>query len=120
MAKILIADDSDMMRKIAKMTLEKAGHAVIEASDGQQAVDLTKSELPQIVLLDAEMPEKDGWEACKEIKSNPQTANIPVLMCTGHDLSEEPELLQDAGASGYISKPYNPAQMLQKISEVLV
>ena len=62
-AKILIADDSDMMRKIAKMIMEKAGHTVIEAHDGNEAVALAKNELPNLVLLDAEMPEMDGRHA---------------------------------------------------------
>ena len=119
MSKILIADDADLMRKIAKMSLEKGGHQVIEASDGLQAVELAKSEKPDLVLLDAEMPEMDGWEASKAIKSDPSTSSIPVLMCTGHDLTGEEDQLADAGASGFIPKPYNPAAMLEKIKEVL-
>jgi CheY-like chemotaxis protein len=119
MAKILIAEDSDMMRKIAKMSVEKGGHQVIEATNGAEAVDLAEKELPQLILLDAEMPEMDGWEACKKIKSSAQTANIPVIMCTGHDLSEEPEQLKEAGATDYIIKPYNPAQMIEKIKTIL-
>ncbi len=118
-AKILIADDSDMMRKIAKMIMEKAGHTVIEAHDGNEAVALAKNELPNLVLLDAEMPEMDGWEACKAIKADPATAQIPVLMCTGHDLSQEPEELTAIGASGYITKPYQAQQMQAKVAEVL-
>ena len=119
MAKILIADDSDMMLKIAKMSLEKAGHQVTGVSNGKEALDATTAQMPDIVLLDAEMPEMDGWEACKAIKANPATAAIPVLMCTGHDLSDDPELLTQSGANGYISKPYNPAQMSAKVAEAL-
>ena len=119
MAKILIAEDSDMMRKIAKMSIEKGGYQVLEATNGLEAVDIAKKEIPDVILLDAEMPEMDGWEACKAIKTNPLTCKIPVLMCTGHDLSEEADLLTDSGANGYITKPYNPAQMLEKISKVI-
>ena len=119
MAKILIADDSEMMRKVAKMSVEKGGHSVVEAKDGQEAVSLAKSELPHLIMLDAEMPEMDGWEACKAIKADPATAGIPVLMCTGHDLSEESEQLKDSGANGYVSKPYNTVKLLEKIKEVL-
>ena len=119
MAKILIADDSVMMRKIAKMALEKGGHSVVEAGNGAEAVAAASKELPNLILLDAEMPEMDGWEACKAIKANHATANIPVLMCTGHDLSEEPEALTDAGANGYITKPYNSAQILEKVNAAL-
>lgn len=119
MAKILIAEDSDMMRKIAKMSVTKDSHQVIEATNGLEAVDLATKELPQVILLDAEMPEMDGWEACKTIKKNPQTANIPVIICTGHDLSEEQDLLKEAGANDYLTKPYNPLQMREKISKAL-
>jgi CheY-like chemotaxis protein len=119
MAKILIADDSSMMRKIAKMSLEKGGYTVVEAQDGAEAVNLVKQEMPDVVLLDAEMPEMDGWEACKAIKQDAQTANIPVLMCTGHDLSEEPEQLTESGANGYVVKPYNAALLLEKVAGVL-
>ncbi|OGS23651.1 MAG: hypothetical protein A2314_07775 [Elusimicrobia bacterium RIFOXYB2_FULL_50_12] len=119
MAKVLIADDSDMMRKIARMMLEKGGHSVVEATNGVEAIDKARQEIPDIILLDAEMPEMDGWEASKKIKADPTTGKIPVLMCTGHDLSEEPETLTAAGADGYISKPYNPAQMLEKIKQFI-
>jgi len=119
MAKVLIADDSDMMRKIARMMLEKGGHSVVEATNGAEAIDKALQEMPAIILLDAEMPEMDGWEACKKIKADPATGKIPVLMCTGHDLSEEPETLTAAGADGYVSKPYNPAQMLEKIKSLI-
>jgi len=119
MAKILIADDSDMMRKIAKMTIEKGGYQVVEASNGAQAVELAQKELPQLILLDAEMPEMDGWEASKAIKANPATSSIPVLLCTGHDLSGEEDQLKESGISGYVTKPYNPSQMLAKIKETI-
>lgn len=119
MAKILIVDDSDMMRKIAKMSLEKGGHQIIEASNGEEAVKIALSELPEVIMLDAEMPEMDGWEACKAIKSNPATAQIPILICTGHDLSDEEDQLKEAKVNDYIVKPYNPAQMLEKINKVL-
>lgn len=119
MAKILIVDDSDMMRKIAKMSIEKGGFEVVEASNGAQAVEVAAREKPDLVLLDAEMPEMDGWEACKAIKANPETAAAKVLICTGHDLSEEPEMLTESGANGYVTKPYNPAQLVEKVKQAL-
>jgi CheY-like chemotaxis protein len=119
MAKILIADDSDMMRKVAKVSLEKGGHQVIEAGNGNEAVTLAKQEMPQLILLDAEMPEMDGWEASKALKADAQTSAIPILICTGHDLSDEGDLLKESGVSGYITKPYNPSRMLAKIQEVI-
>lgn len=119
MAKILVADDSDMMRRIAKMSIEKGGHTVVEARDGVEAVELSKTESPAVILLDAEMPEMDGWDACRNIKANPQTSAIPILMCTGHDLSEDPTQLTASGADGFILKPYNPAALVEKINSVI-
>lgn len=119
MAKILVADDSDMMRKIARMSLQKGGHEIIEAKDGSEAVQLASSEMPQLVLLDAEMPVMDGWEASKAIKSDAKTSCIPVLMCTGHDLSEEADTLKACLADGYVIKPYNPDALLAKIQEAI-
>lgn len=119
MPKILVADDSNMMLQIAKMNLEKAGHSVIPASDGNEAVQKAQSEKPDLILLDAEMPEMDGWEAAETISKNPQTASIPILMCTGHDLADEQEELKRVGAKGFITKPYQTVQMLEKIKQVL-
>lgn len=119
MAKILVADDSNMMLQIAKMNLEKAGHAVVTAADGNEAVAKAQSEKPELILLDAEMPEMDGWEAAESISKNPATANIPILMCTGHDLTGEESELERVGAKGFITKPYQPAQMLEKIKSVI-
>ena len=120
MAKILIAEDSDMMRKIAKMALEKGGHQVIEAANGAEAVEMAKKELPQVILLDAEMPQMDGWEACRAIKSDAKTSKTKVLMCTGHDLSEEQDKIKEAGADGYITKPYQVQQVLSKVNNLMI
>lgn len=119
MVKVLLVDDSELMVKIGKMMLEKSGCEVIGASSGKEAIDLAEKEKPQIIFLDAEMPEMDGWEVAKVIKFNPSTKDIPVIMCTGHDLSGEEAQLNSVGASGFVTKPYNPVVMSQKINEIL-
>lgn len=111
--KVLIADDSGAMLKIGQMILTKLGFTVVTAVDGNDAVAKAKAESPDIVLLDAEMPELDGWGACKQIKG--ALPNSAVLMCTGHDLSGEDAQLKEAGASGYITKPYSPASLGEKL-----
>lgn len=115
--KVLLADDSGAMLKIGTMCLEKLGLTVVTASDGNEAVEKAKAESPEIVLLDAEMPEMDGWEACQEIKKI--LPKVPVLMCTGHDLSSEEDQLKEAGAADYITKPYNPDSMAEKLKPFL-
>jgi two-component system, cell cycle response regulator DivK len=119
MAKVLVADDSDIVRKIARMSLTPGGHSIVEAHDGNEAVALARSEHPDIILLDAEMPEMDGWEACKVIKADAATAGIPIIMCTGNDLAEDPEDLNKSGANGYVIKPYDPETILKKIADTL-
>lgn len=119
MTKILLVDDSDLMLKIAKTMLEKFGYEIITATNGKEAIALAEKEKPEIIFLDAEMPEMDGWETCRMLKSNPQVQNIPVIMGTGHDLTGEEEQLKNAGAATFVTKPYNPTLMNQKISEIL-
>jgi CheY-like chemotaxis protein len=80
---------------------------------------MVKTEHPDLILLDAEMPEMDGWEACKTVKGDPSTSAIPVLLCTGHDLSDETDQLKTVKANGYITKPYNPADLLARVAEAL-
>lgn len=117
MARVLVADDFGLMRNIAKAALQAGGHTVIEAQDGLEAVELAKMSKPDLIMLDAEMPDMDGWEACKTIKSDPATQQIPVIICTGNDLADEPELLTQNGANGYIMKPYKEEQLLAKVKE---
>ncbi|HCJ67791.1 MAG TPA: two-component system response regulator [Elusimicrobia bacterium] len=119
MTKILFVDDSDLMLKIAKTMLEKFGYQVLTATNGKEAIDLAEKEKPEIIFLDAELPEMDGWEVCKIIKSHPLIKDIPILMSTGHDLSGEEEQLKSVGAMGFVTKPYNPAVIDQKIKEIL-
>ena len=112
-----MADDSGAMLKIGEMILSKLGCEVVTAVDGNEAVAKATAEKPDIVLLDAEMPEMDGWEACKEIRKG--FPAIPILMCTGHDLTGEEGQLTEAGADGFITKPYNHATMGEKLKPYL-
>jgi CheY-like chemotaxis protein len=119
MPKILIADDSDIMRKIAKISLEKGGFNIIEASNGVEALEKASAEKPDLIILDAEMPEMDGWEACKAIKAIAELKAVPVFMCTGHDLSEELNTLTEVGADGFITKPYDVNMIIEKVNKAL-
>lgn len=118
MVKVLFVDDSDLMLKIAKTMLGKFGYQVITATNGKETIELAEKEKPEVIFLDAEMPEMDGWETCQAIKSNPEIKNIPVIMCTGHESEEYRQKGTQIGASGYVTKPYNFELMKQKISEL--
>lgn len=119
MAKILLADDSVLIRKMTTMNLEKIGFSIIQAEDGQQAYELAQKEKPDIILLDAEMPEMDGWETLEALKKNSITAAIPVFMCTGDDSSDYLEKAKQLGASGYFVKPLKIDEAKEKISSIL-
>jgi putative two-component system response regulator len=106
-ASILIADDIPANRHILSQFLEEMGYSVIQASDGREALDRVMREKPDIVLLDIAMPEMDGIEVCRVIKSNPLTKIIPVVIITAHGDDEHHLKALDAGADDFLTKPYN-------------
>lgn len=103
----MIADDSALLLKIARAMVEKAGHTVSDAPNGKVAVEKARSSPPDVIVLDAEMPEMDGLEACKTLKSDPATRHIPLYIYTGHELGgPEEAAFKAAGANGCFTKPY--------------
>ena len=111
--KILVADDELYIRLLVKDILEPE-FDVIEASNGEEAVSTARNELPALVLMDILMPKLDGYTACHAIKNNELTKDIPVIMLTGvgHELNRQ--LSQEMGATAYITKPFNPEDLLDK------
>ena len=111
-----MVDDSPLELKIGKTLLEKENHSVVTAKDGREAVTMAKKESPQIIFMDAEMPDMDGAEACKVLKSDAATKKIPVYICTGHDLNgEHAAAFKAAGADGCLQKPFKTEEMLPLI-----
>ena len=111
--KILIADDELYIRLLVKDILEPE-FTVLEASNGEEAVIIARNEQPDLVLMDILMPKLDGYTACYAIKNNELTKDIPVVMLTGvgHELNRQ--LSQEMGATAYITKPFNPEDLLDK------
>ncbi len=119
MAKILVVDDSPSMRQMINLTLTKAGHSVVEAPDGAQALTLAKSLVPNLVISDINMPKMNGIELLKAIRQAPNLKYVPVLMLTtetGDNIRDEGKA---AGASGWLVKPFNPMKLKQVIDIVL-
>jgi twitching motility two-component system response regulator PilH len=119
MSTVLIVDDSPTVRQMVSEQLRKVGYTVIEAVDGEEAVDKIKSTLPDLVVTDIVMPRKNGYELCRWIKSDPKTKDIPVVMCTSK--SEEFDVYwgMKQGADAYITKPYHPPDLVAAVKRLL-
>ncbi len=122
--RILVVDDEPDMVDMLKTALETASYGVIKAFDGQQAVDRAKADKPDAIILDLMMPEKDGFAACREIKEDAETANIPVLVLTGigQHLSNT-RYAKDMGlqleSEDFIKKPVDPNAIVKRLESLL-
>lgn len=105
MARILVVEDSPDIRVLVRMLLEAGGHEVTTAPDGRAGVETTRLERPDLVLMDLSLPVLSGWEATKEIKEHPDTAEIPVVAVTAHAMHGDRERALAAGCDGFIPKP---------------
>jgi CheY-like chemotaxis protein len=116
---VLIVDDEDNVRSLLNRILSNSFN-VIEASDGQQAVDVTQNQHPDAILMDIMMPKMNGDVACHIIKSDPVTAHIPVIMLTALDYDLNRKLSLDVmGANDYITKPFEPRALVETINRLL-
>jgi two-component system alkaline phosphatase synthesis response regulator PhoP len=117
--KVLIVDDEPVVRQLVRRILSKY-YAVLEAEDGAEAVDMARSQKPDIILMDILMPRMDGLTACYAIKTDQTTKEIPLVMLTaiGYDLNRK--LSEDVmGAEGYITKPFSSQILLEAIRQLL-
>jgi two-component system alkaline phosphatase synthesis response regulator PhoP len=108
--KILITDDEENIRLLVSNMLGK-DYVVLWASDGREAVDMARSQQPDLILMDILMPKMDGYTACNKIKTDPITRAIPVVMLTAVDHELNVKLSQEIGADGYITKPFTPPEL---------
>ncbi|MDH5364740.1 MAG: response regulator [Dehalococcoidia bacterium] len=116
--KVLIVDDEPAVRQLVHRMLSK-NYTVLEAQDGAEAVNMARSQKPDIILMDILMPKMDGITACYAIKTDQPTKEIPVVMLTaiGYDLNKR--LSEDMGADGYVTKPFSSQALLETIRQLL-
>jgi CheY-like chemotaxis protein len=119
MAKILIAEDDRAVRSLIRMTLDAGVTEILEVEDGEAALQLARRELPQLIFLDWSMPGSDGLEVCRALREDPHTAEIKIVMLTARAEQGDREAALEAGADDYITKPFSPLQLLDKVIEVL-
>lgn len=119
MTKILVAEDERDIRDLIAFTLRFAGYEVITANNGEEAVQLTLREIPDLVLTDVRMPKMTGYEACRLIKAEPTTQHIPVVFLSAKGQEAEVQSGLDAGGDEYLLKPFAPDQLTRKVAEIL-
>ena len=119
MAKILLVEDNEMNRDMLSRRLIKRGFEVAIAVDGQQGLDMAGSESPDLILLDMSLPVMDGWDVARNLKSDNELKNIPVIALTAHAMSGDREKALEAGCDEYDTKPVEFKRLLEKINEQL-
>ena len=116
---ILYVEDNEYNLKIVRQLLSRTSYRLIEAMDGESGVVKAQSELPDLVLMDVQLPKMSGLDATRQLRADAKTAAIPIVVITSFALSGDAEKAKAAGASAYIAKPYSPRELLQKIRELL-
>jgi len=119
MPKILIAEDEPDILELVTLILELGGYQVVQARDGQEAVDKTRAEHPDLVLMDVRMPRLSGYEACEILKADPATRDIPVVFLSAKGQAGEVEAGYAAGAVAYLVKPFEADDLLAQVRAVL-
>ena len=120
MSRALVVDDAPDIRLLADLVLSMAGFSVDAASSGMEAVRvLAVGVLPDIVLLDVQMPEVDGWETLTRLRQDPRTADLPVVLCTVKGLPEDTLKGWSLGCDGYLGKPFDIGNLVEELEGVL-
>jgi two-component system cell cycle response regulator DivK len=119
MPKILLVEDNEMNRDMLSRRLLKAGFEMVIAVDGEQAVDLARSEAPDLILMDISLPGLDGWEATRLLKAGPETLSIPIIALTAHAMAGDREKSLAAGCNDYDTKPIDFRRLMEKIQGLL-
>jgi CheY-like chemotaxis protein len=118
--KILLADDEEPVRALVAATLMADGrYLLLEAENGEQALEIARTEKPDLIFLDILMPLMDGLEVCRRLKTDPETRGLTIIMLTALAQEADMERGREAGADGYFTKPFSPTALLQKAEEVL-
>jgi DNA-binding response OmpR family regulator len=118
-ALILVADDDPDIRDIVSFRLERAGYETVQASDGEEALRLARERPPALCILDVMMPRVNGFEVVRELRGDPSTGNIPVLMLTASVQDRDVARGFETGADDYLKKPFNASELLARVAALL-
>lgn len=116
---VLYVEDNEYNRKIVRQLLGRTGYRLIEAVDGEAGVARAIEELPDLVLMDVQLPKMSGLDATRILRADPRTQHIPIVVITSFALSGDRERATEAGAAGYLAKPYSPRELLGLVRQFL-
>ncbi|HHJ06178.1 MAG TPA: response regulator transcription factor [Anaerolineae bacterium] len=119
MAKILIVDDDKKIVRLIKSYLEQAGFTVLTAYNGETALHAIRREKPDLALLDLMLPDRDGWDITRLVRSDPTLAQLPIIMLTARIEDADKIIGLELGADDYITKPFNPREVVARVKSVL-
>ncbi len=117
--KILLVDDSSTVLLMERMILSKSPYDLVTARDGMEGVEKAKAERPDLILMDVVMPRMDGFEACRRLRADDETREIPVIMVTTRGELQSVESGYESGCSDYVTKPINGLELLSKVRNYL-
>jgi two-component system alkaline phosphatase synthesis response regulator PhoP len=116
---ILVVDDEEDILELVKVNLLREGYKVIVAADGEEALKLSKAQLPNLIILDLMLPGIDGLEVCRTLKGDPKTEHIPVIMLTAKGGETDIIVGLEVGADDYVTKPFSPKVLIARVKRVL-
>ena len=117
--RILVVDDEVYIVHILDFSLGMEGYEVLTALDGEQAMHKARTERPDLIVLDIMMPKLDGYETCRMLKSDEVTRNIPVILLSAKGRNVDQKLGFEVGADDYITKPFSPRKLVERINSIL-
>ena len=115
--RILVIEDQEDNRRIVRDLLTSVGYEIVEAVTGEQGVAMAGTSLPDLILMDIQLPGLDGYEATRRIKANPALRQIPIIAVTSYALSGDDVKAWEAGCDAYVAKPFSPRALLAKVRE---
>jgi len=118
-AKVLLVDDDPVILKLLQVNFEMEGYTVVCANDGVEGLEKARSERPDIVLCDIMMPRMDGLEVTRELKGSDDTKDIPIILLSAKAQASDVQAGKDMGADDYLTKPFDPLELLERVSELL-
>ena len=117
--KVLIVDDEPNIVLSVEFLMKRAGHEVVTAGDGEEALRVLAETKPDLMILDVMMPNKNGFEVCTDVRANPETADLPILMLSAKGREAEREKGLALGANAYITKPFSTHELVARVDELL-